>query len=186
MPEDHFAELGVERRLSLGAEELRARYDARCREAHPDAGGEADAFQRLRGAYALLSSPAQRLRHWLELGGKELEAGGGPGEGVTALFGELGPLLQRAREVARRHAGAKSALARSLAEREGMGALAELEGARERIRELMEGLTERFTRFDAEGVGSCAEEAAATARSLLFLERWEAELRVAWSNLGCW
>ena len=40
---DHFEALGLERLVDLSTVTLREHYDERCREAHPDAGGEAGA-----------------------------------------------------------------------------------------------------------------------------------------------
>ncbi|MFP6866509.1 MAG: hypothetical protein VCA35_11250 [Roseibacillus sp.] len=186
MAEDYFEAMGLERRLGWTQEDLRVRYDSQCQEMHPDSGGEAGDFQRLRQAYAELQSPGRRLRHWLELGGEPLEKGGMLPELVTEHFGELGPLLQQAADLAHRHAAAQSSLVRSMAEREGMGLLPKLELARERIEARIDELEQRFTDFDARGVTTCGGEAKEVARSLLFLEKWEREVREAWGKMGCW
>ncbi len=182
--EDCFAELGLERRLAWTEEELRERYDARCREAHPDAGGDSEQFQRLRGAYAQLRSPGRRLRCWLELECGELAPGGEMEEALGGLFAELGPLFQRSEELARREAEARSLLMRSLVEREAMELMGGLEEAGKRIGDRIEELRERFAEFDRRGAGACREEAEATARSLLFLEKWEQQLRESWAKLA--
>jgi len=184
MAKDSFAELGLERRLSVPELELRACYDARCREVHPDSGGKADDFQRLQDAYGELSALGPRLRHWLALGGVPLGPGGALSPEVDELFGRLGLLLQRAEEVSKRQSAARSALARSIGERQALALLSELEAAREETTATIERLGTRFAEFDERGVASCGEEASVVARSLLFLEKWEKQLRAAWSRMA--
>lgn len=58
---DLYAELGVERTADKA--EMRRAYRRKAKSAHPDAGGSAQAFQRLKTALAVLSDDARRQRY---------------------------------------------------------------------------------------------------------------------------
>ncbi len=174
---DAFAALGLERRLAVGEDALRAAYDERVREAHPDRGGDPVEFQALGSAYRLLRSPGQRLSHWLELEGEPLGKAGELPRELMELFEILGPLFKKIDEVVLRKGEARSVLARSLAEREALAAGAELDQAGERVESLRRELESRFARFDREGAAACRVEAAEAARALRFLEKWQGQLR---------
>lgn len=58
---DPYAELGIER--SATHAEVRRAYQRRARRAHPDKGGSREEFQRVSGAYRLLSDPGRRARY---------------------------------------------------------------------------------------------------------------------------
>lgn len=61
-----FELLGFDPRPLLDPDEVERAYRARAREAHPDAGGSAAAFQRLNSARQTLAAPAPRLQALLE------------------------------------------------------------------------------------------------------------------------
>ena len=183
---DHFEALGLERRVDLSAGTLRQNYDERCREVHPDAGGEAGAFDTVAEAYACLSSPSQRLFHWLELAGVEVVKDGSLPAPVVDRFGVIGELLREADELAERHREAQSILARSLVEAEGIALQARLSEARVELEGVIEGITARFAWFDEKGALETGEEALEMARTLTFMEKWEGQLRAAWAQAGCW
>jgi curved DNA-binding protein CbpA len=175
-----FEELGLELDLVIPEGELRRAYDRSSVERHPDAGGTGAAFARLQEAYALLRSPGRRLRHWLELGGTGSGGIGGVPEEMLVVFGQVGGLLQRAEEIRRRKAEARSVLGRSLVEREVMAVTEEIEGMREEVAAKAGGLEERFAEFQERGVEACAGEATLVAGALVFLEKWDGQLREAW------
>ena len=176
---DHFATLGLPRRLVIGAEELRASYDARSREAHPDAGGEVDGFRELQEAYELLRRPGRRLRHWLELETGTFEARAEPPPAIIDLFGEVSGILERLGDLRRRRAGAQSALVRSMAERDAVRILAGTEELQGRVQAMLAEIEGRFPLFEQSGADACREEAEAAACALAFLEKWQGELREA-------
>jgi len=182
--EDAFKRLGLERGLSVDEGELRAAFDRHCAEMHPDAGGDPEEFARLREAHAILRSPAKRLRHWLETGGVAWEAGGSVPDMLMGMFGAIGELLQRVDGLTENKAAARSALGRSLLEREGMELLAEVEGRMDAVRGVREELAGRFEEFASAGAQVCAGEAAEVARALVFLEKWEGQLRERWAGLA--
>jgi curved DNA-binding protein CbpA len=151
---------------------------------HPDAGGDPEEFARLREAHAILRSPAKRLRHWLETGGVAWEAGGSVPDMLMGMFGAIGELLQRVDGLTENKAAARSALGRSLLERKGMELLAEVEGRMDAVRGVREELAGRFEEFASAGAQVCAGEAAEVARALVFLEKWEGQLRERWAGLA--
>lgn len=181
---DAFEELGLERDLGVTEEVLRERYDRGSGERHPDGGGTREGFAELREAYEVLRSPAKRLRHWLELEGGELPKVGMVPEGVMGVFGEVGGLLQRVGEVRVRKDEARTALVRSMVEREGMGLAEELEEVRGRVVARREEIMGSFGRFQEEGYGACREAAEEAAAELSFLEKWEGQLQEAWVGLA--
>lgn len=182
--EDAFERLGLERGLVLDEEELRANFDRLCAKVHPDAGGEAEEFARLREAHAVLGSPAKRLRHWLETGRVSWESGGSVPEMLMAVFGAIGELFQRVDGLAGRKAAARSALGRSMLEQEGMELLAEVECRMDVLRGIQEELVGKFEEFESAGAQVCAAEASEVARALVFLEKWEGQLRERWAGLA--
>ena len=181
---DAFRVLGLERRLVIAEEDLRAAYDERCREVHPDAGGDPARFQELGVAYRLLLSPGQRLAHWLEREGEASEEAGALSPPLLKLFGILSALFEKIDEVTARRGEARSVLAQSLAEREALA----LGGELERVGEVLEArrgeFLSHFERFDRVGGAACSEEAAEVARALRFLEKWQGQLRERFVRLA--
>lgn len=181
---DAFAELGLERDLRVSEEDLRGSFDRASLERHPDAGGDREGFARLRESYDILRGPGRRLRHWLELEGVELRGAEGLPEGVLGLFGEVGGLLQRVEAGRERKAEARSALGRSMVEREMMGLTEELEAMGNRVAARTVELEGRFGEFQEKGAVEGAAEAVGVAAELVFLEKWSAQLREAWVGLA--
>ena len=181
---DAFELLGMGRGLSVEQDVLRSHYDRKVGEEHPDVGGEADGFARVREAYETMRSPGRRLRHWLELEGLEWQAGGQVPAALMEVFGDMGDLMMRVDGLATKKAEAKSALGRSLLEREGMGLADELERMRERVNQMREEAEGRFSGFEETGAEGCAAEASEVARTLLFLEKWDVQLRDRWAGLA--
>ena len=183
---DHFEALGLERRVDLSAVTLRKHYDERCREGHPDAGGETGAFDAVAEAYACLGSPSRRLFHWLELAGITVVKDGSLPAPVVDRFEMIGALLREADELAERHREAQSTLVRSLAEAEGIALQARLSEARGELEDAIAEIASRFAWFDEKGALETGEEALEMARTLTFMEKWEGQLRAAWAQAGCW
>jgi curved DNA-binding protein CbpA len=179
---DAFAELGVERCLEMDLVALQEQHDRLSREKHPDAGGAEGEFDRLRESFEVLRDPVRRVRHWLELHGAK------PGVVVEGqaleLFGVVGGLIERCDEVVRKKSEGRSALVKSLAEREGIGLLGEVEQLLAQIGDERRRLEGRFPEFDAQGREESLPEVVAVAGTLLFLARWEGQLRERWVRLG--
>lgn len=186
MGDNYFEVLGLSPVLVLSGQELRDRYDERCRVVHPDSGGERADFERLKLSYGELLSPGRRLRHWLILAGvKKLDGSAVPAQ-VLQTFEKISPLLQQAAAIEQRRAEAKSVLVRSMAEAEGLALLAQLEAARGETEGEMAALEEKFPAYEEAGAEAVEEGAVETVRALLFLEKWHGKLREAWGKMGCW
>ncbi len=183
---DHFEALGLERLVDLSTVTLREHYDERCREAHPDAGGEAGAFDAVAEAYACLGSPSRRLFHWLELAGVTVVEDGSLPAPVVDRFEMVGALLREADELAGRHREAQSTLVRSLVEAEGIALQARLSESRGELEDAIAEMVSRFAWFDEKGAIETGKEALEMARTLAFMEKWEVQLRAAWAQAGCW
>ena len=175
---DAFEILGVPRRLVLTDDDLREAFRAAGKTAHPDAGGDDDRFAGVQRAYAILASPAARLRHWLELEGVGFAERGAVPAVVMDLFGRLGPLIQQAEALARKRSAARSALARALFEPEVHAIREQIETA---IAEVDAAIATQTAAFPAIEAGTCADPGA-TVRALAFLEKWRAELRAKFAD----
>ena len=105
---------------------------------------------------------------------------------VVDRFGEVGSLLREAGELAKRHRSAQSALGRSVVEAEGIALQARLAEVRGGVGAAIEELVALFAGYDEAGPLAMGEEAVKTARALVFLEKWEGQLRAAWAQAGCW
>lgn len=88
---DLYDVLGVPR--GAGDDEIKKAYRRKAREAHPDAGGDEDAFKQIQHAYAVLSDPDRRMRY--DRFGDDGTAGarGGAGGFQTGGFG-LGDVFE--------------------------------------------------------------------------------------------
>ena len=93
-------------------------------------------------------------------------------------------MILRSDEVRRKKEGAQSLLAGSLAQREGIALLAEIEDMLQRISGERARLEGRFEEFDRRDPAECLPEVAEAAAVLVFLEKWEGQLRERWVSLG--
>ena len=175
---DAFARLGLERRLAIPEEELREAFRAAGKRDHPDAGGSADDFRALQEAYARLSSPAKRLRAWLECEGLTGEERGAISPQLLDLFSTVGAALQEADEVTRRRGAALSALAKAMLEPAVQAAREKLEVAAEKVSAAVVSQEAGFAEIEAGG-----GDPWLTARDLAFLEKWQGELKARFAGL---
>lgn len=179
---DAFQILGIRPGLVFSEETLRDAFREAGKRAHPDAGGGEGEFAALREAFATLSSPSRRLRHWLELRGTPGEVRGTIENSLMDLFSVVGSVTQQAETVIRKRDEAKSVLVRAM-----------LEGETQLCREAVE---RAISRVEAVITSECAifpelendenpdiEAASKVARNLAFLEKWRAGLRSCFARL---
>lgn len=175
---DAFEELGLERRLVLDESRLDEAFSAAGKQAHPDAGGTQEAFERVGKAKAMLASPVSRLRHWLELEAIEGDLRGVVSAGMMDVFAELGELLQRVDGLLREREKASSALAKAM-----------LEGRTQAAREELEAMQEKLEAMTAERLAGFGEvergerDGWELARELGFLGKWRAGVRERYAGL---
>ena len=179
---DAFQILGIEPALVLADDTLREAFREAGSRVHPDAGGGEGEFAALREAFAVVSSPSRRLRHWLELRGTPGEIRGSIEPSLMDLFTEIGAVTQQAETLIRKRDEAKSALVRAM-----------LEGETQYCRETVE---RSISQVEMRIAHECAifpelensphpdvEAASQSARNLAFLEKWRASLRASFSRL---
>lgn len=179
---DAFQLLGLERSLVISDEALRDAYREVGKRLHPDAGGEDGEFAALREAYALVSSPSRRLRHWMELRGIPCEIRGTIDSQMMDLFAKVGAVTQQAEEVIRKRDEAKSLLVRALLESETQRCREAVESAIAEVQFAMDHECSKFAEIEAAD-GPDEEVVARIARSLVFLEKWRTGLRSYFSRL---
>lgn len=175
--------MGLEETLNLTEEQLREKFREAGKRLHPDAGGAEGEFAALREAYALLSSPARRLRHWLELHGEGGEIRGSIDSSLMDLFSEVGTVTQRAEALIRRRDEAKSTLARALLENETHACREAVSALISRIERLIENECAGFSELE-KSPSLHAISAWQSVRSLTFLEKWKTSLRASFAKLA--
>ncbi|GAA5480929.1 hypothetical protein [Haloferula sargassicola] len=175
---DAFAELGLERRLVISDEEIRAAFREAGKSRHPDAGGDAGDFERLQQAVTLLTDPSERLKQWLELEGIEGSLRGAVGSGVMDLFSEIGRKLQQADAVIREKEAAQSLLAKALLEAKAQDCRERLEVCQQRLE------VERRQREESfPAVESGRADGWQLARELAFIGKWLGQVRARYAAL---
>jgi hypothetical protein len=165
---DPFALLGLPRQPWLDPAEVRAAFQRRSRQIHPDAAtGDAAAFAELNAAQRLLAVPATRLR-WLS--GDVVVPAFPPdpelGFRVAALAREIDALLEKYRSAA-------NPLARALHTRD-------LAAAGRGLDELQAALVVREADAESRARLLLAENRsamAALAGEFTYLDRWQSQLR---------
>lgn len=177
-----FEILGIEPQLVIDAETLRDAFREAGRSAHPDAGGEEQAFAALNAAFEILSSPSRRLRHWLELRGISVETRGTVAPEIMDLFSQVGETTQRAEALVRRRDEAKSALGRALLERETQACREDVERSIALVETAIGRECGVFAAYQNAAIPDLAA-ASASVRNLAFLEKWRAGLRGVFTRL---
>jgi hypothetical protein len=171
-----FETLSIPPRLTLGEEELRDAFREAGKSAHPDGGGDNARFDQLRAAFETLSSPAQRLIHWLACRDVPVDTRGTIDTHLMDLFGAVGDASHRASELSRKRATARTALVLALLENETQSCLEAVESA---ISLVDHAIQQETNHFEAMENGRINDPNAFSrcARNLLFLEKWRKTLR---------
>ncbi len=179
---DAFQLLGLPRLLSLTDDTLREAFRAAGKNLHPDAAGGESQFDALNEAFAVLSSPSQRLRHWLELQSLTAELRGAIDPALMDLFTRVGTATQRAELAIRKRDDAGSALVRALGEPEIQLARHAIERANSEVAQWISRQCGSFPEFD-KTTSPDLTAACQIMRNLVFLEKWRASLRSYFSRL---
>lgn len=177
-----FQTLGLEPGLVISDDVVRDAWREAGKQLHPDAGGGEGEFADLREAFAVVSSPSRRLRHWLELRGTPGDVRGTVDASLMDLFSEVGGITQQAEEIIRKRDEAKSALVRAMLEGETQVCREAVERAISKVEEMVVSECSQFPGYEA---AECLDAGVAsrTARNLAFLEKWRAGLRGCFSRL---
>jgi DnaJ-domain-containing protein 1 len=189
---DYFALLGERRRLWLDPEEVKSRFLERSAAVHPDrvhTAGAAekqaaqDAYVELNRAWQTLSSPKDRLRHWLEL-----ETGAVPAE-VQEVSNDLAPLFMELHQQLRgatRHIQAKEQTASPLLKAGMMGEtqqwMGKLQEIRGRLLDRQEACLRSVRELDTlaeEDRAEVVRRASVLYRDLSFVTKWLGQVEEA-------
>jgi curved DNA-binding protein CbpA len=179
---DAFLTLGIKPALVLSDDSLREAFREAGKQAHPDAGGGEGEFAALREAFAIVSSPSRRLKHWLELRGTPAEVRGTIDNSLMDLFAEVGVATQQAEAVIRKRDEAKSALVRAMLENETQRSRESVQAAISKVEMLIARECEVFSDFET-AENPDLQAASKAARNLAFLEKWRTGLRACFSRL---
>jgi curved DNA-binding protein CbpA len=174
--------LGLENRLVISEEVLREAFREGGKKLHPDAGGGEGEFTALREAFALLSSPSRRLRHWLDLRGVSSETRGAISPMMVDLFSEIGVVTQEAEALIRRRDEARTALGRAMLEGETQECRERVEWGISKVETEISSQCSVFSDYEIRETVE-VEAAATLARNLAFLEKWRAGLRSCFARL---
>jgi curved DNA-binding protein CbpA len=174
--------LGLDEHLAITDEALKDAFRIAGKQAHPDGGGNEEIFAGLREAMDTLSSPARRLRHWLELRGSTPEPRGTVDAGLMDLFASVGEVTQQAEALIRKRGETQSALALAMLEKETQHCREQVERAVRIVEDAIADECARFPEYE-ENEDPNHEAAFRTLRNLGFLERWKASLRSVFSRL---
>jgi curved DNA-binding protein CbpA len=177
-----FKILGMEPRLVLTDEALRDLFREAGKRMHPDAGGGEGEFAALREAFAVVSSPSRRLRHWLELRGMVADVRGTIESSLMDVFSEVGAVTQRAEACIRKREEAKSVLVRAMLEGETQICREAVEAAISKVDDLIDRECVPFQAWEnSETIAM--DGASKAARNLAFFEKWRAGLRNCYARL---
>jgi curved DNA-binding protein CbpA len=179
---DAFQRMGMAPCLVLADDSLREAFLEASKRAHPDAGGGEGEFAALREAMTVLSSPASRLKLWMELRGTPTVVRGVIDTALMDVFAEVGRVTQGAESLIRKREEAKSALGRAMLEGETQLRREEVEKMIGKVDELIRAECRAFSAFEV-GESLDQEAASVAARNLTFLEKWHTGLRGCYSRL---
>ncbi|MES2438067.1 MAG: hypothetical protein V4584_03325 [Verrucomicrobiota bacterium] len=179
---DAFQTLGLEPGLVFSEDSLRESFREAGKQAHPDAGGGDGDFAALREAFAVVSSPSRRLRHWLDLRGTPGDVRGTIDTALMDLFSEVGAVTQQAEAVIRKRDEAKSSLVRAMLEGETQLCREAVERAISRVEASITHECSVFPDFET-AADPDVDTASKVARNLAFLEKWRAGLRSCFARL---
>jgi curved DNA-binding protein CbpA len=180
--ENAYQRLGIQPCLEISEDALREAFRAAGKEVHPDAGGGEGEFAALREAFAILSSPSRRLKHWLEWRGTPGDARGSIDDSLMDLFSEVGAVTQQADAVVRKREEAKSVLVKAMLEGEIQLCREAVERAIAKVESMIVRECAVFPDYEA-AVELDTQAASKVARNLAFLEKWRAGLRASFSRL---
>lgn len=177
---DHFAALGLPRRANLDPDRIRAAFQEKGKQCHPDRGGDAGAFDALNQAHQTIGDPGRRLRHLFELSFNEApDAAGAVDAQTMALFESVAPALAVADDFLKRKAAASTAIARAVLAAEEARVSAEIFTASGTVRARKAEILATFADLD-EQLARDPEGARAVlldrSRALVFLGKWEGQL----------
>lgn len=172
-----FAIFHIAPSVRIERENLEASYKSLLAEHHPDQGGDKGTFDQVNQAYQILSSPAKRLKSYLEQEGIPHDPRGTVGNELMDLFMQVASLVQSTEAFIRKKNAAQSALAKALLEPESMATQSKISKL---INEIETAESVQLTSLEGQLTPA---QISQIARNLAFLEKWRAQLQQLYGSL---
>ena len=176
-------ELGLPVKLAIGAEEVEASFREVSQGAHPDAGGEAGEFERMREARDLLKDDFRRLDLWLEVKGIERAHSGAVSQEVGVMFGRVNEVTTGVDEWLQKGEGVTSGLGKALWQKEGFGWKARLEEVLSEVDVWQQRVVDEFSQLEGLPASEVEGESLAMRGELGFLRKWRLQLQARFGRL---
>ena len=166
-------ELGLPVGLVLKPREIEEAFREKSEGAHPDSGGKAGEFERLREARDLLQDEFRRLELWLDLQGAERAHSGAISERVGTMFAKVSETTAGVDAWLEREAGVATSLGKAVWQKEGFGWKMRVEGLLQEVDDWRTGVVAQFSEMSASKV----ERALELRGELGFLRKWKHQLQ---------
>ncbi|MEO1858197.1 MAG: hypothetical protein ABGY95_12650 [Rubritalea sp.] len=163
--------------LALDLDMLSKVYQNLAAQNHPDKSGDKSQFEKINLDYAILRSPSNRLKAYMDYAAIEYDARGAVSNDLMDLFMRVGSLIQEADAFIRKKSAATSILAKALLEAESMELQDKLSALISQIESNQSKITESF----ASPIDN--SDLPQIARNLSFLEKWQAQLQQRYGSL---
>ena len=172
-------ELGLPVGLVLAPEEIEDAFRKKSEGAHPDSGGEAGEFERVREARDLLKDDFRRLELWLDLKGVERAHSGAISERVGAMFGKVSEATTGVDAWLEKGEGVTSSLGKAVWQKEGFGWKTRLEELLQEVGDWQASVVEMFSEIGDGEVGRALE----LRGELGFLRKWKHQLQARYGKI---
>ncbi|MDF1755841.1 MAG: hypothetical protein P1U89_23835 [Verrucomicrobiales bacterium] len=176
--ENLFEVLSLPTSLTIPDGDVEQAWRTLSQEHHPDAQGtgNADVSAKLNQARDVLSKPASRLSHWLQVKGVEsLPRNAALNEDLMSLFSSVNEVLAEADTTIASLKKAQTALAKSLLTPGAIAAQKHLQTCLGDITGRIGQISSRFPEFEKDAGSSVFDAAAASLGELKFLDKWQKE-----------
>ncbi|MDQ8189513.1 hypothetical protein [Roseibacillus persicicus] len=180
---NHWEVLGLPVQLALTPEEIEAAFRAASEGAHPDAGGEAGQFERLREAHDGLRDEYQRLEQWLRENDVAVAHSGAVSEEVGGMFGRVSEVLAGVDDWLGKGESVSSTLGKALWQKEGFAWKSRVEELLQEVNDWQERVTATFPKLEELARSGDFAEALRVRGELGFLRKWKAQLQAHYGKL---
>lgn len=175
--------LGLPVCLAVSPDEVEQSFRAASEGQHPDAGGEAGQFERLREARDLLKDDYRRLDAWLEVQGVAREHSGEISAEVGAMFARVSELTTGVDGWLAKGAGVSSGLGKALWQKEGFAWKSRLEEMLDEVGEWQQRLVTDWERLQQQFAQGEVSAILLVRGELGFLRKWKQQLQQRYGRL---
>lgn len=170
-------QLALPLRLDIAKEEIEGAFRERSAAAHPDGGGSAGEFEKIREARNALLEPASRLTQWLECHHIEPTHSGIISNEIGKMFERVGTVTQAVDAWSGKGTKITSGLGKALWQKEGLQWKEQVEVLLNEVSDWQASLVESFPELQRAAEENTFEKAIATRNELGFLRKWQSELQ---------